>query len=371
MKIMNKQLGIVVLYFLVFCTSCNSSENYKKIDYNQYIRNKNVIFSFFAETGNRKVKVETDYFGWNFFVGDCIYENNAIWVKPDNTNNKFKFVDFGMKKSQSEHISYTYRGNTNTVNNKEYNLKLENKYYHSKYKDSIYEFAFENYSYKHLHDTIYMSISKKKGILNVCISEPSLRDKKFDCYKSYKYDGDSLDVFEFKKRSNLLFFFDENPLSNRMYIALEMSEGYSKDTGLDGNLFINNNVVFFNRFDCGSFTLFNFNDRIGEKTEISLIFSGDSGKVKNKHYEIILEDKFFDSNRYDTIYKYRYNNYSIISEGDDITFFIGKQIGFVGLYESVECHNISGYERISAVQSGYLYPTRYDYSTIDFDWSLK
>jgi|GEM_PF-6854992 len=120
---------------------------------------------------------------------------------------------------------------------------------------------------------------------------------------------------------------------------------------------------------------FDFDMNIGEQKSISLnykgtYFTGDS-VLLSKNYILSLEDKFFVSDRKDTIYKFRFENIGAFQPNDDLVFFIGIYSGVIGIYNGKIHHDDSKIEEEIFSFIGNIFKSRFNLNKVIFSSNFE
>lgn len=131
--------------------------------------------------------------------GPIFWESNKIILIPKGYKRKVILFDFNINPGDSVPIKYFFITNALTGGtlklNKNYNLKLNVKFYDSFYKDTLYKFCFNNYGYRYKGDDLHFIVGKKVGVLGI--------------YATLKKGGDNCIYTKF---GDIIFFKKEAPL---------------------------------------------------------------------------------------------------------------------------------------------------------------
>lgn len=125
--------------------------------------------------------------------------------------------------------------------------------------------------------------------------------------------------------------------------------------------------------DSIGYKLFDFGLSIDSHMPIEYIlkypfdFKGRKEFAKDKKvYDLVLEDEFYDFSRSDTIYKFRFRDYTLLDLSDDLIFWVGKKIGVTGM---CMVSKLSNNQKIEIIQSyiGEIYFERIDTIKVETD----
>lgn len=134
-----------------------------------------------------------------------------------------------------------------------------------------------------------------------------------------------------------------------------------------------NSILFLPQGDSSGYKLFDFDLSLNMDIPINYVLKYPLGLdedqktfVEKKTYDLLLEDTFFDYQRSDTVYKFRFRNYNPIDLSEDIVFWVGKQVGVVGIYITTA---LPGSRKTELIRSyiGEIYFERIDTAKVEID----
>ena len=181
-------------------------------------------------------------------------------------------------------------------------------------------------------------------LLGLLSCKDKIKEEKID-FKNWKTNSfkECFIKYENDTISNLIYFYDGIP---------------SNDNFMLGYLSFQDNIIYFKSKNQKNqkFVLFNFNLKLNECENISYI------KNQNiiKKYTLCNEDKFYDTVKKDTIYKFVFKDYNVFKNKTNVIYFVGKINGIVGCYLSV--FDKKGNVLNSQSKGGNVYIKRYNYS---------
>ncbi len=99
----------------------------------------------------------------------------------------------------------------------------------------------------------------------------------------------------------------------------------------EGILFEQNNCIYLRITEPKCISTYKFYDfNLSINDSISIEWTTKTASIKN--YVLFLEDKFYEQQYSDTIYKFRCKGFGVALKDDDVVFFVGKKVGIIGLY---------------------------------------
>ena len=144
---------------------------------------------------------------------------------------------------------------------------------------------------------------------------------------------------------------------------------------LTGTLYENKRIIFLlpnEQFN--PIKYFDFTKNLKERENINLTYktlgyNGDSIIIQ-KPYTLVLEDKFYDTQKADTIYKFRFENIGVFQKDDDLVFLTGLKSGVTGIYNGkIHYNNDSINEEIFSYL-GNIYKQRIDTTKVIFSKNI-
>lgn len=109
----------------------------------------------------------------------------------------------------------------------------------------------------------------------------------------------------------------------------------------NGYIFKTSNSIFYKDklWPYFSFKLLDFNLKISEYDSIywnfpQISYNGDTFFLR-KEYKLLLRNKFWDQNLWDTIYNFSLEKFGLILKNDNPVIFVGKKTGIIGSYVEV------------------------------------
>ena len=121
------------------------------------------------------------------------------------------------------------------------------------------------------------------------------------------------------------------PTNNKIYLPL---------FEIKGIIFEKQNAILIipNGFK-DEIKFFDFSLKKGESEAVSLKckalgLRGDS-IIFTWNYNLLLEEKFYDSKLMDSIFKFRFNGISVYTDNDDLVLFLSKNFGLLGGYNAL------------------------------------
>lgn len=81
-----------------------------------------------------------------------------------------------------------------------------------------------------------------------------------------------------------------------------------------------------------------------------------------KEYELCLEDKFYCTNRNDSVFKFFFKNYNVVGKNSGIVYFVSPKIGVLGSYLMIESN---GKTKVSRPMLGDVFSNRYNYTKME------
>ncbi len=127
--------------------------------------------------------------------------------------------------------------------------------------------------------------------------------------------------------------------------------------------------------DSIGYKLFDFGLSIDSHIPISYVlkypfdFKGRKEFAQDKKvYDLVLEDKFYDPTQFDTLFKFRFRNYVPLDLSEDLVFWVGEEVGVVGMYITTALYENRKTELIR-FYIGDIYLERIDTSKVETDGS--
>lgn len=103
----------------------------------------------------------------------------------------------------------------------------------------------------------------------------------------------------------------------------------------NGRLFNIDDIVYFELDSGNTIKYFDFSMPLDQPESIQIVRFVErfDQKVKlTKQYNLVLEEKFYDESFQDTICKFRFGKLGVMTNDDDLVFYIGRHAGLKGIY---------------------------------------
>lgn len=143
-----------------------------------------------------------------------------------------------------------------------------------------------------------------------------------------------------------------------------------------GVLYMDDNSIFLiPQHDSLGYKLFDFNMSVGSHIPINYVLiypinedSRNEVFQDTKAYDLVLEEMFWDTTLSDRLFKFRFRNYLPIDMSEDLVFWVGKEIGVIGMYITSALPENQKSELIR-FYIGDIYLERIDTSKVETDGS--
>lgn len=191
-------------------------------------------------------------------------------------------------------------------------------------------------------------MKKRSKITNKCVFTILIGFVLYSCvesnfctpsfFKGYKGNKDSMDITFFRISDSMVnkvcgynhkFNYWRGISKEGKYIPLFSIEGFIHKV---------NDVIYLTPLGQNqAIKYFDFNMKSKELINLKYKaagFTGDTISIDKKYY-LGLENIFFDKEIKDTIYKFRFSGFKTEKYNDDLVFFVGKNYGVAGIYNSM------------------------------------